>query len=78
MTNPPEPEARGDLVPPNRRPPTAVGAGLLPPQEGPRSPVGPANRSARSWLLRMVDRTFWLLDRVGEDIARALGLRRSP
>jgi hypothetical protein len=76
MIEPPEPEPKGSLVPPTRRPPTAVAAGLRPPDEGSRGPLPSHPRSSRPWLLRALDGAFWLLDRVGEDLARALGVRR--
>jgi hypothetical protein len=75
MSRPPEPEPKGSLLPPNRRPPTALGADLLPPREEPSGPTASTRRPARPWLFRAINGVFWLLDRIGEDLARGLGLR---
>ena len=75
MTYPPKPEPRGELPPPRRRPPTALGAALLPPEDNPqRSSV--VRQLRQSWLPRAVDSLFRLLDRIGEDLAGGLRLRR--
>ena len=75
MTYPPTPEPRGELPPPRRRPPTTLRSALLPPEENPQGSraVRPLRRR---WLARAVDSLFWLLDRIGDDLAVGLQLRR--
>lgn len=78
----PQPEPRGDLVPPPRIPPTAVAAGTPQPDPGEESraiaPVRawrPPGLRARAGVLRAVDRVLDALDETGDAIAEAIGLR---
>ena len=74
---PPEPEPKGELPPPRRRPPTAIGSGVLPAQENPQR-GNLLTPMRRWWLPRAVDSLFWHLDRVGEDLAVGLRMRPPP
>jgi len=79
----PEPEPRGDLVPPPRTPPTAVGAATPDPDdEAPRriralarfeAGLRPAPQRAR--FARTIDAALDALDVAGDAIAEAIGLR---
>ena len=82
----PEPESRGDLVPPPRVPPTALAATPAPdPDEGQRSTalvtgagsvsLAPARRWRRTTAARMIDMALDSLDLAGVTIAEAIGLR---
>lgn len=67
----PEPEPRGDLVPPPVHPPTALAtAAPLPPRRWDDDVI-----EARGALARVVDRALDALDTVGDSIAEAVGLR---
>jgi hypothetical protein len=70
----PTPEPRGDLVPPPRRPPTAI-ATATPPPPRPSRPLVRASRAP--WLLRVAGRALTVAldaaDRVGDTIREALG-----
>jgi hypothetical protein len=76
----PEPEARGAMAPPNRRPPTAVGADTPEPPPAPRPHrhshtertvhIGPD-------LRKFVSRALTAIDEAAEVVAVELGLQRS-
>jgi hypothetical protein len=74
----PIPEPRGDLVPPVRHPPTAVGAGTPSPE--PRSPAV-VRSEIQHWpsLLALFDHAMTLaldvLDAAGDAVAERLGIR---
>ena len=76
----PIPEPRGDLVPPVRHPPTAVGADA--PSPGPRPPVV-LGSAIQDWqpLLAVVSHAVSValdaLDAAGDAVAQQLGLRRA-
>ena len=76
----PIPEPRGDLVPPVRHPPTAVGAGTPSPE--PRLPAQVRREMPRvAPLLALLDRGVTLaldaLDAAGDAVAERLGIRRA-
>ena len=67
----PETEPSGALVPPPTHPPTALAtAAPLPPRRWEDDAI-----EARNVLVRAVERTLDALDRVGDSIADAVGLR---
>jgi len=67
----PETEPSGALVPPPTDPPTALAtAAPLPPRRWEDDAI-----EARNVLVRAVERTLDALDRVGDSIADAVGLR---
>ena len=67
----PEPEPSGALVPPPVHPPTALAtAAPLPPRRRPDDA-----RDARDVVSRVVERALDAIDRVGDSIASAVGLR---
>jgi hypothetical protein len=67
----PEPEPSGALVPPPIHPPTALAtAAPLPPRRRPDDAIG-----ARNVVARMIERALDALDRAGDSIAGAVGLR---
>lgn len=67
----PETEPSGALVPPPTLPPTALAtASPLPPRRRPDDAI-----DARDVLARVVERAFDALDRAGDSIAAAVGLR---
>lgn len=67
----PEPEPSGALVPPPVHPPTALATSApLPPR---RKPVDALE--ARNFVARVVERALDALDRAGDSIANAVGLR---
>ena len=75
----PVPEPRDALVPPVRRPPTAVGTATPPPHPSRTTPV----RMHRSpWLLRVLERgvhaALDAADTVGDAIREAVGLSSRP
>lgn len=74
----PPPEPLGDLVPPVRHPPTAVGAGIPSPE--PRPPaVMRTQIEHRPPLLALLDHAVTLaldvLDAAGDAVAERLGIR---
>jgi hypothetical protein len=74
----PTQEPRGDLVPPVRHPPTAVGAGTLSPE--PRAPVIVRSEIQHlPPLLALLDHAVTLaldvLDAAGDAVAERLGIR---
>ena len=71
----PPTESQGELVPPPRKPPTAVGVTGQPPR--PPRPPHPEDLPEVRWsgFRRLVDRAFDVLDAVGDAIAARLGLR---
>lgn len=74
----PPTEPRNALVPPSRRPPTAIGTGTPEPPRPPRRPRHVhRERQVRLFpaLGRVVTRVLDALDTVGEAIAVNLGLR---
>ena len=77
----PDPEPRGDLVPPVRHPPTAVGAGS--PSLEPRPPSVVRTEIER-WppLLAFFGHALTLaldtLDAAGDAVAERLGIRHAP
>ena len=67
----PETEPSGALVPPPTHPPTALAtAAPLPPRRWEDDAI-----EARNVLVRAVERTLDALDRVGDRVADAVGLR---
>ena len=67
----PEPEPSGALVPPPVHPPTALAtAAPLPPRRTPDDAL-----EVRNFLTRVVERALDALDRAGDSIANAVGLR---
>ena len=70
----PETQPSGSLVPPDKHPPTAVGAAMVPhPPSRPILPRSPGSRmSVGAFVVSVLD----TLDRVGDSIASAVGLRR--
>lgn len=67
----PEPEPAGALVPPPTYPPSALAtAAPLPPRRRADDAI-----DARGLIARAVDRTLDALDRAGDSIATAVGLR---
>ena len=67
----PEPQPSGALVPPPRGPTTAIAtAAPLPPRH-----PSPAIRPREGVFRGLVQSTFDTLDRVGDSIAGAIGLR---
>lgn len=67
----PEPQPSGALIPPPTYPPSALAtAAPLPPR-----PWADDSIEARDILVRVLDRTLDALDRVGDSIAAAVGLR---
>lgn len=76
----PIPEPRGDLVPPVRHPPTAVGAGSPSPE--PRSPaIVRSEIQHLPPLLALLDHAVTLaldaLDAAGDAVAERLGIRHA-
>jgi hypothetical protein len=74
----PPTEPQGELVPPPRTPPTAIGAAGLPPRPPrPPRPVDPEDLPDVPWrrLRQALDRAFDVLDAAGDAIARRIGLR---
>jgi hypothetical protein len=71
----PPTEAKGELVPPPRKPPTAVGVAGQPPK--PPRPPDPLDLPEVRWarLRELMDRAFDVLDAAGDAIAARLGLR---
>jgi len=70
----PETEPECGLVPPIRRPPTAVAAAASPPP--PRPPMLPRMpRSSVPFIGAMVERVLDTLDLLGDTIASAAGIR---
>ena len=67
----PEPEPKGQLVPPPRVPPTAVGLALLPPAPERRPSFPRRRRGFHGLVLRAMD----ALDSLGDTIAETIGLR---
>ncbi|HKP15218.1 MAG TPA: hypothetical protein VJT85_04110 [Gemmatimonadaceae bacterium] len=67
----PQTESSGALVPPPPHPPTALAAGAsIPPRRWEDDVL-----DARDLLERSIERTLDALDRVGDSIAAAVGLR---
>lgn len=67
----PEPEPSGALVPPPVHPPTALAtAAPLPPRRRTDESL-----EARNFVSRLVERALDALDRAGDSIANAVGLR---
>ena len=67
----PEPEPSGALVPPPIHPPTALAtAAPLPPRRRPDDAL-----EARAFVTRLVERALDAIDRAGDSIASAVGLR---
>lgn len=67
----PETEPSGALVPPPTHPPTALAtAAPLPPRRHTEESI-----DARTLIARAVERTLDALDRAGDQIAAAVGLR---
>jgi hypothetical protein len=67
----PESEPSGALIPPPTYPPSALATGApVPPRRWPDDSI-----EARDILVRALDRTLDALDRVGDSIAAAVGLR---
>ena len=67
----PQTESSGALVPPPSHPPTALAAaGSIPPRRWEADVA-----DARDLLERSIERTLDALDRVGDSIAAAVGLR---
>ena len=75
----PRPEPRGDLVPPTRHPPTAVGVATPPPPPPPRALPRPRYRRGLLATLRAgLDAALDAADSVGDAIREAIGLDRRP
>jgi hypothetical protein len=67
----PEPEPSGALIPPPTYPPSALAtAAPLPPRRWADDSI-----EARDFFVRALDRTLDALERVGDSIAAAVGLR---
>jgi hypothetical protein len=73
----PDTEPAGSLVPPSKHPPTAVGAASSPPPP-PQAPLSRVRRLDWTSLGDIVERVLDTLDVVGDTIARAAGIRRTP
>ena len=77
----PQPESRGALVPPDRRPPTAIGTDTPEPPVPPRPPQGARHVSVERTvnigpdLKAVVNRVLDAVDQVAETIAVELGIR---
>jgi hypothetical protein len=73
----PRTEPKGELVPPPRKPPTAVGAPEQPPK--PPRPLRPGAGDLpdleRPTLRQVIERALDVLDAAGDAIARRFGLR---
>lgn len=70
----PTPDPHGALEPPDRRPPTAVGTAMLPPEE----PAGARTREPSGLagaIRRMLERVFDASDELAERIRRGLHRR---
>ena len=75
----PRPEPGGDLLPPTRHPPTAVGIATPPPPPPPRALPRPRSRSGLLATVRAgVDAALDAADAVGDAIREAIGLDRGP
>lgn len=73
----PRPAPRGDLLPPTRHPPTAVGVATPPPPPRPRAL--PRRRTGLLATLRAgLDAALDAADSVGDAIREAIGLDRRP
>jgi hypothetical protein len=69
----PPTEAQGELVPPPRKPPTAIGVAGQPPRP-PHPDDDPEMPRRRVW--QFIESVFDVLDAAGDAIATRLGLRR--
>lgn len=74
----PETEPSGNLEPPGREPPTAVGTAAPPPAPGERPLAVRAWRRRRSSLATAVHTIFDALDSLADAIAEKTGLRARP
>lgn len=74
----PRPEPRGDLLPPTRRPPTALAVATPPPPPRPRALPRPRRTGLLATLRAGVDAALDAADAVGDAIREAIGLDRRP
>ena len=74
----PRPESTGDLLPPTRHPPTAVGLVTPPPPPRPRALPRPRRTGLLAALRVGVDAVLDAADTVGDAIREAVGLDRRP
>ena len=71
----PEPDPRGALVPPSRRPPTATGTDTPEPPRGDRVVRTETHWELAPELKRFVNKVLDAVDQVAEKIAVELGVR---
>ena len=76
----PRPESHGALVPPGRRPPTAIGAATPEPSPAPKPRPRPRGHTELTVQIgpdlgKLVTRLLEVIDRAAEIVAVELGLR---
>lgn len=74
----PQTEPSGDLMPPTRHPPTAVGIATPPPPPRQRALPRPRRTGLLATLRAGIDATLDAADAVGDAIREAIGLDRGP